>query len=152
AADARIDASNAKSNESLTLIARGSGASFEAAWKASSDSVAANLGRLGSAAPTDEWGRYTAVHNQIRALDDGGQWDAAVALATGSDPKSANTAFNAFDASLANTLDRVNQEASAGLSGPRVILAVTAILILLVGLAAALLGRRGVAARLREYR
>ncbi len=152
AADARIDASNAKSNESLTLIARGSGASFETAWKTSADSVVANLGRLGSAAPADEWGRYAAVHNQIRALDDGGQWDAAVALATGSDPKSANTAFNAFDASLANTLDRVSQEASDGLSGPRVILAVTAILILLAGLAAALLGRWGVAARLREYR
>ena len=152
AADARIDASNAKSNESLTLIARGSGASFETAWKASAESVVANLDRLGAAAPADEWARYMAVHNQIRALDDGGQWEAAVALATGSSPESANTAFNAFDASLAGTLDEVSKEASAGLSRPQAILVVGAILILLVGLAAAMLGRRGVAARLREYR
>ena len=40
AADARIDANNAKSNESLTLIARGSGQAFEDAWKSSADSVA----------------------------------------------------------------------------------------------------------------
>jgi hypothetical protein len=152
AADARIDASNAKSNESLTLIARGSGAAFENAWKASADSVVGNLGRLGAAAPADEWTRYMAVHEQIRALDDTGRWDAAVALATGSGPKSANTAFNAFDARLAGTLDQVSQEASTGLSGPRAILVVGAILTLLLGLAAAVLGRRGVAARLREYR
>jgi hypothetical protein len=93
-----------------------------------------------------------AVHNQIRKLDDGGQWDAAVALATGSGPTSANTAFNAFDTQLASTLDHVSQEASAGLSGPRATLVIVAILILLIGLAAALLGRWGVGARLREYR
>ncbi len=46
AADARIDANNAKSNESLTLIARGSGQAFEDAWKSSADSVAGNLQRL----------------------------------------------------------------------------------------------------------
>jgi hypothetical protein len=152
AADARIDASNAKSNESLTLIARGSGGAFETAWKASSESVVANLGRLGPAAPAEEWTRYMEVHNQIRADDDGGRWDAAVALATGSGPESANTAFNAFDGRLAGTLAQVSQEASAGLSGPQPILVVGAILALLLGLAAALLGRRGVAARLREYR
>jgi hypothetical protein len=152
AADARIHASNAKSNESLTLIARGSGASFETAWKASSDSVVASLGKLGTAAPADEWTRYTAVHKQIRALDDGGQWDAAVALATGSGAKSANTAFNAFDTKLGSTLDQVSHQASAGLSGPRTTLVIAAILTLLIGLAAALLGRRGVGARLQEYR
>jgi len=152
AADARIDASNAKSNESLTLIARGSGASFEAAWKASADSVVSNLGRLGPTAPTDEWTRYMAVHNQIRKLDDGGQWEAAVALATGSGPESANTAFNAFDVRLADTLNQVSEEASAGLAGPQTALVIAAILTLLLGLAAALLGRRGVAARLQEYR
>jgi hypothetical protein len=152
AADARIDAYNAKSNESLTLIARGSGGAFETAWKTSAESVVANLDRLDPAAPTDEWTRYMEVHNQIRGLDDGGQWDAAVALATGSGPESSNTAFNTFDSSLAGTLDQVSQETSAGLSGPQPLLIVGAILALLLGVAAALLGRRGVAARLREYR
>jgi hypothetical protein len=152
AAAARIHASNAKSNESLTLIARGSGASFETAWKTSSDSVLASLGKLGAAAPTGEWNQYMAVHSQIRKLDDSGQWDAAVAMATGSGPKSANSAFNAFDTKLTGTLDQVSHQASDGLSGPRTVLVIAAILTLLIGLAAAQLGRRGVAARLAEYR
>jgi hypothetical protein len=152
AADARIHASNAKSNESLTLIARGSGAAFEDAWKASSSSVQANLKDLGAGAPAADWTRYVAVHNQIRALDDGGQWDAAVALATGSGPKSANSAFHAFDTKLASSLDQVSRQASAGLTGPRTALAITAVLLLLLGLSTAWFSRRGVAARLAEYR
>lgn len=152
AAGARIEASNAKSNESLTLIARGSGAAFETAWKASADQVAADLGRLGGSAPTAEWNAYREVHTKIRALDDGGNWDQAVALATGTGKDSANTAFNAFDARLADTLDQSSHDAANGLSGQQPALIIASILALLGGLAAALLGRSGVAARLREYR
>ena len=85
AADARIEANNAKSNESLTLIARGSGQAFETAWKSSADSVAGNL-RTPERQPelASQWQAYVDVHTQIRKLDDGGQWDKAVALATGS--------------------------------------------------------------------
>jgi hypothetical protein len=151
AADARIDANNAKSNESLTLIARGSGAAFQTAWQSASDEVLVNLDRLDPSL-TDQWQSYVTVHNEIRKLDDGGQWDAAVALATGSGPESANTVFNAFDASLAETLDGVNLGASSGLSAQQPGLVVGAILLFLAGLGAALLGRRGVATRLKEYR
>ena len=152
AANARIEASNAKSNESLTLIARGSGGAFETAWKSSADQVAGDLSALGSAAPKAEWDRYVAVHTEIRKLDDGGSWDQAVALATGTGEESGNTAFNAFDARLAETLDESSQAAAAGLSGQQPSLIIAAILALLGGLAVALLARSGVAARLREYR
>ncbi|HZA72347.1 MAG TPA: hypothetical protein VE476_05480 [Propionibacteriaceae bacterium] len=152
AASARIEASNAKSNESLTLIARGSGAAFESAWQNSSTSVTADLERLGGSAPTAEWNTYRDVHTEIRALDDGGEWDKAVALATGTGPESANTAFNAFDARLADTLDQSSRESAAGLSGQQPALIIAAILSLLGGLAVALLARSGVAARLGEYR
>jgi hypothetical protein len=151
AADARIDANNAKSNESLALIARGSGAAFETAWKASADSVDANLDPL-EPGLTEQWDSYAAVHTEIRALDDGGKWDDAVALATGTGPESANTVFNAFDASLADTLAQVSRDASDGLSGWQPVLVGAAIGVFIAGLGAALLGRRGVAARLREYR
>ena len=111
AADARIDANNAKSNESLTLIARGSGGAFETAWKASAESVVGQprAGWAGRARPAGS-GRLHDGAQQIRELDDGGEWDRAVALATGTGPESANTAFNAFDASLAGTFDQVSQE------------------------------------------
>ncbi len=151
AADARIDANNAKSNESLTLIARGSGAAFQTAWQSSSDAVLVNLDRLGGPL-TEQWQSYVAVHNKIRELDDGGQWDAAVELATGSGPESANTVFNAFDASLASNLEQVNRAASSALSAQQPGLIVGAILLFVAGLGAALLGRRGVAVRLKEYR
>ena len=72
AADARIDANNAKSNESLALIARGSGAAFETAWKASADSVTQNLSGLDRSL-TVQWATYMDVHSEIRELDDGGK-------------------------------------------------------------------------------
>jgi hypothetical protein len=78
-AKARIAAFDAKSNESLTLIARGSGSAFETAWVSSSkvvtaqsaasarlDSDAAKMGGL--------WAGYVDTHRQIRQADNGGQW------------------------------------------------------------------------------
>jgi hypothetical protein len=152
AAEARIEASDAKSNESLTLVARGSGAAFEEAWATSADRVDFDLGRLGADAPTEEWNRYRQVHAEIRALDDNGNWDGAVALATGTGERSANSAFNAFDTAMADTLDQADREATEQLSARQPGLVIGAVLALLAGLAVALLGRRGVAARLREYR
>ena len=153
AADARIDANNAKSNESLTLIARGSGQAFEDAWKSSADSVTSNLGRLSERPElTTQWRAYTDVHNEIRELDEDGQWDRAVAKATGSGRESSNTVFNTFDQNLASYLDEQSQNASSSLANEQPAMVVGAILILLGGLAAALLGRWGVAARLKEYR
>jgi hypothetical protein len=152
-ADARIDANNAKSNESLTLIARGSGQAFEAAWKSSSDAVIGSLARLTDKPElASQWQAYTDVHRQIRELDDGGQWDEAVARATGSGRTSSNTAFGTFDGNLAGYLDGVSQNASSSLAAEQPIMIVAAILVLIAGLGAALLGRWGVAERLKEYR
>jgi hypothetical protein len=153
AANARINANNAKSNESLTLIARGSGQAFEEAWKSSANSVSESLGRLPDQPElASQWQAYADVHSQIRALDDGGQWEKAVARATGSGKNSSNTVFGTFDGNLAGYLDSVSQDASNSLADEQPVMVVAAILILLGGLAAALLGRWGVAERLREYR
>ena len=153
AADARIDANNAKSNESLTLIARGSGQAFEDAWKSSADSVAGSVQRLTDRPElVNQWQAYTDVHSQIRTLDDGGRWERAVALATGSGDKSSNTVFGTFDGNLAGYLDGVSQDASSSLADEQPVMVGAAILTLLGGLAAALLGRWGIGARLKEYR
>jgi hypothetical protein len=153
AADTRIDANNAKSNESLTLIARGSGQAFENAWKSSADSVAANLQRLTDRPElVNQWQAYTNVHGEIRALDDGGRWDRAVSQATGSNSESSNTVFGTFDTNLAGYLDEVSQKTSSSLAAIQPVTVVFALLTLLSGLAVALLGRWGIAARLKEYR
>ena len=153
AADARIDANNAKSNESLTLIARGSGQAFEDAWRSSAESVADNVQRLTDRPELmSQWQAYTDVHSEIRALDNGGKWDSAVSLATGSGPKSSNTVFSTFDGNLASYLDGVSQDTSSSLADEQPLMVVGALLILIGGFGAALLGRWGIGARLKEYR
>lgn len=150
-AKARIQGFNAKSNESLTLIARGSGAAFEKAWGQSAAQVATSL--ADSSPPLrNQWDAYTAVHRQIRTFDDSGKWDEAVRLATGTGAGSSNATFNAFDDQTTAFLDQVTTTTEQGLGGSRVGLIIGAVLSLLAGLAAAVLARRGVEARLREYR
>ncbi len=149
-ATARIQAYNAKSNESLTLVARGSGQAFEKAWQESSATVSAN-----APAPTragQAWQRYVRVHQQIRALDDGGQWDAAVRAATGTGADSANTTFTAFDSAASDDVQRASTETTEGLASSRVGLVLAALAALAAGVVAGLLARRGVEQRLREYR
>jgi hypothetical protein len=149
---ARIEANNAKSNESLTLIARGSGAAFEQQWQASAQQVEANLQQSGNPQLGELWSGYAEVHTAIRKLDDSGRWDGAVSRATGSGKDSANARFAAFDVPATDFVDEMAGLTRDGLAGPRIGLTIGAVLILLAGIAAALLGRRGVADRLREYR
>jgi hypothetical protein len=156
-ATARIAAFDAKSNESLTLIARGSGSAFEKAWQGSSKVVAdesAAAAKLSSGAKTmgELWTAYASTHTQIRKLDDGGQWEAAVSQATGSGANSANTTFDAFDSSSGAALTSSTRTASDSLDGPRTWLQLAAWLGRLVGLGAALSAWWGVALRLEEYR
>ena len=150
-ATARIQGFNAKSNESLTLIARGSGAAFEKAWGQSAAQVTSSLADS-SPALRAPWDAYAAVHRQIRTFDDSGQWDQAVQLATGTGEGSSNATFTAFDDQTTVFLDQVTTATADGLGGSRVGLIIGAVLSLLAGLAAAVLARRGVEARLREYR
>ena len=156
-AQARIAAFDAKSNESLTLIAHGSGSAFEQAWKGSSGVVAARsatAARLngGEVNMVGLWDAYVATHQEIRKSDDGGNWDAAVAQAIGSGPSSANATFNAFDTSSRAALASSSKAASDSLHAPRIWLALLGWLGLLVGIAAALSAWWGVSLRLEEYR
>jgi hypothetical protein len=156
-AAARIAAFDAKSNESLTLIARGSGSAFQKAWLSSSKTVtdqstvsaglsddAATMGGL--------WKGYVDTHTQIRKSDDGGQWEDAVRQATGTGATSANATFDAFDTRSGAALTSSSQEASDSLDAPRSWLTLAAWLGLLVGVAAAVSAWWGVSLRLEEYR
>lgn len=155
-AEARIAAFDAKANESLTLIARGSGAAFEEAWQSSADTALARLNDAGAWQPagglTDLWQAYTAQHVQIRAADDGGDWDLAVGLATARGDGSANASFTAFDQASATALDQASAETTAALDRPRGSTLVLAVVGALVGLAVAALSWRGLGRRIEEYR
>jgi hypothetical protein len=157
AATARIAAFDAKSNESLTLVARGSGGAFEKAWASSSkvvtdQSEASARQSKGAARMSGLWAGYVKTHVDIRKLDDDGNWEGAVKLAVGNDPKSANAAFDAFDASSEAALTSSSRAASDSLDAPRTWLTLGAWLGLLVGIAAAGSAWWGVSLRLEEYR
>ena len=94
------------------------------------------------------WQPYVDVHTQIRTLDDGGQWDKAVALAT----TESNTTFTAFDTNVAREVDSASAETTGGLAATVPWMVIGAILSLVAGIAMAVLGRRGLAQRLKEYR
>jgi hypothetical protein len=153
-AQSRIDAFAAKSAESLTLINRGNGAASEEEWQVQYANALAELeqSRFRDTDLVDLLEGYGAVHTQIRELDDGGDWDGAVAMATGFDPGTANAAFGAFDdesasilADAAADLDNRLDDATSPLGSLRTVLLVLSVLAA-VGVAI------GFTQRLREYR
>lgn len=157
AADARIQANNAKANESLTLIARGSGAEFELAWEAADFSVQQSLDQIASHDPAIDpvigaWASYTTTHKQIRSMDDGGTWEKAVEVATGSQETSSNATFRSFDTKLSEYLDSVNAQTASRLGLPRTRLTLGAVALMAASIAAAIVARNGLLARLKEYR
>lgn len=150
----RTAANDARANESLTLIARGSGATFEAAWKRNEQTVTSSISRVRSAWASQLralWGRYVAVHQQVRELDDSGQWEQAVKLATSAETTSAATFFGTFDAAVTGQRDTTSNravETLQGIGGPAPIYAIGVGLGTLV---ACWLIARGLGQRIREY-
>jgi hypothetical protein len=150
---ARVQANLAKSSESLTLIARGSGKPYEDSWRASDTQVTAHLPMIrDSGIFRQQWQAYQQVHTQIRRLDDGGGWDAAVQLAVGSEEGSSNAAFAPFDQEVASYVSSAGGYAVGNLRHQLPGLVAGCVLTFLAGLGAAWAGSRGIAARQREYR
>jgi len=168
-ADARRAAVQAHTDEALTLIARGSGAAYEQDLVAVLDNLIGQdgagglLARAASLAPADadraaveqargQARRWRDLHRKVRETDDGGDYTAAVRLATTTEPDTATAVFGRLDAALTGALaladDRVaRQSASAGRSLDA--LAITLVL-LTAGLVTAVV--LGIRPRLREYR
>jgi hypothetical protein len=153
---ARIAAYDARSNESLTLIARGSGDAFDKAYNSSAAAVDEQLGKSSGTVDGLEtrWNAYKAVHAKVRKADTDGNWDAAVNMAvgkTGTADDSVKT-FNAFDESSAAQLESISETVAFELSDARDGLPPIGWLGLPIGIAAALLVAWGMSQRLEEYR
>ncbi len=151
----RTAANDARANESLTLISRGSGATgtFEKAWKANDATVTSTLRSLGSGASIGRlWTAYGTAHTQVRTLDDGGQWDQAVAQATDDGVSGSAGTFTAFDDEVRTQRDTASTDAVAQLTGLGSSAPLYAIAIGVASLLAAWLIARGIGQRLEEYR
>ena len=98
------------------------------------------------------WSDYATVHQKIRALDDGGDWEGAVELATGDGAETGNATFAAFDAASDEQLSALSEQTSNQLDGTGGWLPFAGVLGLLAGVVAALCAWWGVSMRLEEYR
>lgn len=162
AAQARAAAFDARSQEALGLINRGNGAANEALWQQSSATVDTALSSacksIGSAGGDDcsarsAYSGYVEQHTQMRGLDDGGDWDGAVAMSVGVPTPSPLT--EAFDQLASATATITTTEAGSTLSrlGDALDgLGFVRALVFVLGIVAAGLVLRGYGQRLAEYR
>jgi hypothetical protein len=161
-AQARIAALQARADEALTLVARGSGDAFEKDFAARMATITGAAGLVGQArnqahSPdvakdlNDALGSiagWSSQHKQVRTLDDGGQYPEAVTLALGDTAKT----FNSIDNSLGDAIAKADgafrdhaSSADGAMSGA----AVGWSLLTIVSIAGLVLGLRQ---RIAEYR
>ncbi|TQK72168.1 hypothetical protein [Nocardioides sp. SLBN-35] len=145
---ARTAANDAKANESLRLIKRGSGADNEKKW----GEKAAVVEKKAPAADLADWRTYAERHALIVEADDSNRWSDAVDIATtGDKEKGATAPFDSFDAALAKSIDEASTAAIDDLRSGRVIALILSGLTLLLGVGAALAVARGIGQRRREF-
>ena len=163
AAQARAAAFEARSQEALTLINRGNGAANEANWQRGNDVVTQELAKgLGtatglSADAKESYSSYQVAHVDIRALDDGGDWDTAVAVSLGAVPtpsagSNAVAVFDDFDRTVGQIIVGEGANASSRLSDAVSPLNALRNVVFVAGLVIAVFAALGCGQRLKEYR
>lgn len=146
-AQARTAANDAKSQESQGLINRGSGPAYEGLW----DDSAATVEDTASARTLRLWESYVDQHRAVRELDDAGEWDKAVALATSTEPTGPTALLDEVDHAAEQTVTQAADDATAAFrSGGFASLALI-VITLLAGLVAAAVATGGINQRRREY-
>ncbi len=146
-ASARTAANDAKANESLRLIARGSGDAYETAWATASeqvdDAVSPDTQRL--------WEVYQDRHVSVVSLDEDGRWDEAVARATTTGASGSSRALDEFDTASQQVIDEAASRTTESLRSGAFPAIMLIVLTLGVGLAAAGAASWGIAQRRKEY-
>ena len=159
----------ARGDESLTLVARGSGGEYEDDFNstmgrllgknkatgfltsAQADATDPEVRKLISSA-TAAVRNWQTAHKKLRDLDDSGKYPEAVAMAIGSDPTDTPAYFTSVDASLSRAIDLVSDDfsdqATAAAEAQIGEAAAVAILIIIALLAATV----GIQRRIAEYR
>jgi hypothetical protein len=144
--EARIAALQARTDEALTLIARGDGRAFEADFVATTERLVARIAQASDQATTPTAGaiadaarkqteRWLSIHKRLRELDDTSRYDEAVTVAIGTAEDSAASAFNVLDGILLRGIeqawehfDRQGAHARSALWGADLVIALLACL------------------------
>ncbi|AEI12042.1 hypothetical protein [Cellulomonas gilvus] len=145
-------ANDAKAMESFTLIKRGSGQAYEESYQESVAQARAHLRRGADAAVVAAFETWAGRHAEIRALDDEGDWDGAVALTTSTAADAPNAAFDAFSSATLAAVQTGAATVGDELDDARVRAERTAWAALLACVLAGVAALWGFSARLKEYR
>jgi len=156
-AAARTAGNDAKANESLRLVNRGSGARYEDPWQAAASVVEETADR----SILDEWERYVTAHGEIVEYDDKDERGPAIKIAIGADdaptdpqtgePYDSTAAFDPFDAAAAELVQTNGDATTDELRAGRSFALVGSLLTLVLGFVAAVAVARGIGVRRREY-
>ncbi|MFC5729684.1 MULTISPECIES: hypothetical protein [Nocardioides] len=146
-ATARTAANDAKAQESLRLIKRGSGAKNEEDWGKAAAVVEQNA--PGNARTS--WRVYADRHQQIVRADEANNWDGAVKIATTADDTGSTAPLEEFDAIAKRAVDNASASAIDDLRSGRVLALVLSALTVLLGIVAAAAVARGIGERRREF-
>jgi hypothetical protein len=160
---ARIVALQGRADETLTLVARGDGATYEQEFQMLAPKQTTSLQRArdrsSDAAVTaqidDAIGNaktWLDAHKKIRDLDNGGQYDEAVKLAIGPDDNGAAAAFSKLDENLSGAIQKGREKFVESTSTAQNSLFGLVPGVILLALVAAAGSLTGIRQRLREYR
>jgi len=138
---ARTAGNDAKANESLRLISRGSGQVYEDRWAVASQTVQDNA----SDETSGLWADYVDVHDQVVQLDEGGKYDEAVALST------SDTTLEFFDSRSQEIISAAGAATTDALRSGNTGILVLGFVTLALGLAAAGACVWGIGQRRKEY-
>lgn len=151
-AQAGVLAAEARTLESFTLIKRGSGQAYEDQFVERTTEAMSLLEGQDRGDLVDLLQTWLDEHTEIRALDDGGQWEDAVDLATTDADDGPSAAYAAFVEANDAAVAEGSTEVSDALSGDAGRARVASWVLAVTGLLAAFACWRGTAARREEYR
>jgi hypothetical protein len=162
-AAARIATLAARADETLTLVARGTGQAYQADF-GKVDKQLGDLLTTAGAQATDDGVRakidaakadhtaWSTAHGTLRKADDAGDYGGAVTVAIGTAPDSAATAFDKLDNDLRDAIDQTRTAFTAKVTAAgNALNGVVAVVAVLAVLTAAAAGA-GIWRRLRDYR
>ncbi|WP_447008285.1 hypothetical protein ACRAKI_18130 [Saccharothrix isguenensis] len=157
-ARARIATLTARGDETLTLVARGSGDEYENDYLDSDRNLADLLARARALEGTPTLSEAAAhhaqwqeAHRRIRAADDAGDFTEAVALALGPRGAGAGTSFDELDADLVEAIGAARAELTEAIGRARAALGGTVPLVVVLALLTAAASSFGLWQRLKEY-
>ncbi|GGU14604.1 hypothetical protein [Lentzea flava] len=151
-AQARIATLTARGDETLTLVARGAGQTYEKSFVEVSERLEGQLEeakRLEDTEAVDQamrhFRQWQQVHQRIREADDAGQYNDAVALID-------NPYFDSLDQDLVRAIGEARQDFSDEVAVARGSLAGTVVGVLVLAVISAVGSTMGLWQRLKEYR